>query len=1450
MDAFAHPGLERTTMKQGLLPLLLCLCPVVSGLRGADGAVFRASLDGQVRAATAGGEVVPRVEGAVRTIEGVRGQAAVVGGANRVLYPAEGVLPTARGTCALWVCPLDWTPAVQHFTFFVTFTHRGDAPLRQAVRVILYKVFNEPTLRLLFQNDLIKRTNSIGVDIALWQPGQWHHLAFTWDDARIRLYVDGAEAASMPPIGLPDSGWQDIILGIGYPGWGSHPGHVLGPEATAIDEVRLEARVLSADEIREAYREVATTAAVAVATVAAVAALDGGAAREGRGQAVEMPENLARQENGAFIVTSSFANDSTLYEDNLIDGRDDTSWQPMEDEYPQTLELRWEFPVIADAASFTGTGVRAASVHAWDRAAGLWRALKAFSPAEVAAGLASFPSVKTDRLRIVIDAGEKVALSAVGVYGPDQPLIGRSRPYWDAWYIWYPESDKVHKGNQPRYFRKTFELEDMGLVSAHLQSRSNDYYRIWINGQEAATGSTVITPVPVGHLLREGTNVIAAEADLGRNPGRWGWGEFLTELSISYAGVTRRIGTGPGWRSCDRKADGWQAAAFDDTGWQEAFLYARPPEGPWGRIAYHDTSVRESASVDRVAVVPPRPSPGTTARVEVALKAPAAPLKRDYVFVLELGEEGVDPTLHGSYVVVRDVVDSDAVRRAPDGTLTIASDLPIPPHTPSGSVPLRLKAYDRQTGAELDLAGTARGEILRLDIPARAERTRATGQAHIAYTNGQASFVVDGQVTTPLFRRQILLSDPERLYNGREHSGIGIYYTIQQKANLLAPEADFDTIDQRIRSELSTSPDSRIIVAFSLCAGSDWLQAHPAERLINAFGKPDVVSYASAAYLAACLTYLDKALDFLRSRPYWDKIIGFQPHTHGISDSVMGGTVGNTWQADRGKITAGDFNPQAIERFREFLRATYDNDVQRLRAAWQKPEVTFETARPDIRELVAEGKDGGIFRDPSEGMMTFDYAEFLPTMLGNVNRRMARFIKDETDWQKMVFIHYGYLIEHMRGLNNPGSQLNNNNYDLTELLRDPAIDGYIGAPNYDYRRAGTPMVNYFAWSTYRLHGRMYLPDDDHRYHVAGTKLYGRLRSRRETRAIIRRNVGAYITRNFGAWFADMSRGDGRSGVSWTGEPEVADLIGEMNRVYRQAIETGYASAAEVAVIFSAESNRFLDVYYGPTLMNNLIQWMYYPEFFRLGAPFDVYLAEDLTHPELRQDYKLYVMMNVFHLTEAQRAAVEGLKRDGHTILWFYAPDYVGRDGLSAARIAAITGMAVEALDGREQMAAAVVPSGHPLSAGLDDDDTLAARGFTVPATVRLHPTEFGPRFRITDADAAVIARFADGQGALAARDFGDWKSVYSVVPRLEAPLLRNILRWAGVHVYTEAPVTLDANRHVIVVHNGYDAARDVPLALPRKTDVVDALTGAPLASGTAALTLRLEKADTRVLFLK
>jgi hypothetical protein len=1623
-----------------------------SFLYAEDSVLFYSSFDGTPQSQISTGDKTPRLEGNVRYIDGIKGKAAVVGGKNRILYQAANNISPQKGTCSFWICPLDWTPKTEHFNFFITFTHRGDVQLQQTVRIILYKMYNEASTTLLVQNATVPKTNSIKKDIALWQPGIWHHLAFSWDETKITLYVDGEKSATMPPIPFPETDWENIILGIPYPSWA-----YLGTENTAVDELHLYSRVLSAEEIKEQFKtfqEVASkkteftgtqenaetkilfhvpfdenlngTSLFGLATptktygseqyvkgIKGNAVIIGGENRilynasgnldskQGtlsawvcplnwspetknfvfftsfltgkssqdlllyklqsstelnflerntsnlsssiktqmllwrqnqwqhivivwdqnqkalyiNGEKVaERPRagytdpytqlvignaypswaylgneqtavdelliyssrltdeeieflytsyigstresrmgkkklNLALKENGAWILSSSFGNYDSLYEDNLIDGTTTTLWKPLENEYPQTLELRWQYPLRINEFSFNGVGINKASIYARNRASNEWQKIKTLTLDEINNGLVFFSETKTDRLRFIIEQGNKLTMASLGVYGPEQPLVGKSMPYWNAWYIWFPEPDKTHKGNQPRYFRKTFELSDISFESAYIQARSNDYYKIWINGKEVSTGSTSIYPVKVTQLLKKGRNVITAEADLIRNPGRWGHGEFITELSINYAGESRRIGTGSDWKSSDTKHEGWLDIEFNDSQWKQAEAFVQPPEGPWGKITYHSTSIRETAMVDSVTISPKTLSLSSMARIEVLITQPKTPLKRNYFFVFELGEKGIEPSKHGNYIVSREVIDPTEVKKLPNGTLSIQCNMPLPPYAPSGKIPLRMMGYDLESGIGLHFQNIEENEIARLDILSRREYGNATGKAHISYTNEQASFIVDDKVTTPFFFRYTSSSEPERTFHRTHDAGIYIVH-LSQTATLVSPEKDFSNIDQMIRNQVAVSPDSRIILEFDLRARIDWLKENMNERLINAFGQMDVVSYSSEKYLETCINYLNNVIIFLKNKPYWNKIIGFQPFTCGTPDSATGGTGINTWQADRNKITVGDFNPRAITLFREFLREKYHNDSSSLKKAWHKPEITFDNAMPDRDELVAEGKDGNIFRDPSEGCMTFDYAEFFPTMLGNFYRKLALFIKTETNWEKMVFIHYGFLVNAMRGYNNPGSGLNNNNYNLTKMLDDPAIDGYIGSPNYGYRLAGSPVITYFVWSTYRLHGRMYLPDDDHRYHVAGVKSYGRLHSLRETRSIIRRNIGAYITRNFGSWFADMSRGEGRMGVSWTGEKEVAEILGEMNRLYGKAIDTGYKSASEIAVIFSAESNKYLDVYYGPTLMNNLIAWMYYPEFFKLGAPFDVYLAEDLTHPKIRKDYKLYIMMNTFYLTDAQRAAVENLKCNGTTILWFYAPGYVSDKGLSTKQISDLTGITVEQISGKEQIMATLSSTKHPLAKDIDSGYRFGAQGFGVAETVKLHPTEFGPRFRIVDNSADIIAKFDDGKGALAARNFGEWKSVYSVVPRLEADFLRNISRWAGVHVYTEDNVIFDANRNFIVLHNGYNEEKKVTLTLPKKTSIYDALTDKLLASEKDTLKIDLEKADTKILFLK
>ena len=232
----------------------------------------------------------------------------------------------------------------------------------------------------------------------------------------------------------------------------------------------------------------------------------------------------------------------------------------------------------------------------------------------------------------------------------------------------------------------------------------------------------------------------------------------------------------------------------------------------------------------------------------------------------------------------------------------------------------------------------------------------------------------------------------------------------------------------------SIDPEGTAIVLVDLRPTASWMDANPGCRHVNAFGREsNIVSFGSEVFYRACSEFMRKLIDRLKQQDYYSRIVGFQPWVCGVPDSCMGGVEENTWQTDRTKLTAGDFNPGALEKFRAFLRERYGNDGERLRRAWRRNDVTFDNAAPEIARLVAEPPAGEVLRDPAvEGMMAFDYADFLPTLLGNFQRRLFAEVKAATDRKKMTFTHYGFIVEHMRGLNTPAGGLNDNNYDLPQ----------------------------------------------------------------------------------------------------------------------------------------------------------------------------------------------------------------------------------------------------------------------------------------------------------------------------------------------------------------------------------------------------------------------------------
>ena len=693
----------------GLATVAMCFGVVA----GAEGPVFHAGFDGDARgtfSAVPGGKVTPQVSGSGRYVPGVKGQARVLGGRNICVYHLDGGFFPAGGSWTMWVRPEDWQAAEsRNFVFFASLTHADS--VREYVRVVLYKVHNETNVTLLVQNTTAGKTVSVKAPIEFWRKGQWHQLAFTWDKQEYRLYVDGEPAGSRTAAELPATGRWQVRVGTPYAGWA----HV-GDETTAIDEVMMWPGVLSADEIRASYRAIAAT------LPAGSVPKDEDVEEEG-----PMKENLALAKNGAFVLSSSFRHATTYYTDNLIDGKPETTWRPLDESLPQWVEVRWDTPLRIDEVVLrqpkTPRRIVAFAVSAWEREA--WRVvgrLDVENPGSTRRVAVQFPEVVADRLRVAIEKASThgVELASLEVHGPEQPIIGHLKPYWNAWYVWYPEPDKVHKANAPRYFRKTFEVADVAaLRGAVIQLRSNDYYQAFVNGHEVATGAKLVKPVDVKRFIQTGENVVAVMADLRRNPGRWGWGELIFELGLNYDDRSDFVASDAQCRAFDREVKGWRGPGFDDGDWTKAEAFLKPPDGVWGTIPYFPSGVNETVVLESTSMKPESPKPGDTIAMEVSLR-PMRKLKDDYVFLLEIEDEPLIASW-SEFLVGRTSV-SPAVptsRWTPreGGRLTV--NVYLPAHTPRGDTPIRLKGYGTRHGRALDIvdeAGDKLDEIGKLRI--------------------------------------------------------------------------------------------------------------------------------------------------------------------------------------------------------------------------------------------------------------------------------------------------------------------------------------------------------------------------------------------------------------------------------------------------------------------------------------------------------------------------------------------------------------------------------------------------------------------------------------------------------------------------------------------------------------------------------------------------------------
>lgn len=743
---------------------------------------------------------------------------------------------------------------------------------------------------------------------------------------------------------------------------------------------------------------------------------------------------------------------------------------------------------------------------------------------------------------------------------------------------------------------------------------------------------------------------------------------------------------------------------------------------------------------------------------------------------------------------------------------TITVPVHIPVYAPHDTLPIMLHIARPPSTAQVTLCN-AQGDELpdniagHISIERFAQGLPEDNQAHQVTVDGTGTgtaLSIDGVRATPIMAA-MLNTTYRRLHYYSQQAGIKIFQVHVYPFKIYDgdyQQRNFEYVSQKIDALRRIDPQAYVLLAMDLRTSGDWQSAHPDELLYTHDGTRKHESFASAVYRNEVKDYLTNLVNHVHSQPWCNRVIGYL--------CMLGEPEGTL----SGAPDVGDYNPQAIEAFRDFVRDRYNNDPATLQDAYNDPDITFETVYPHHDQIVATGENGGVFLNPATQQMPIDYHEFLASMIPTFLRDVcAATIKQLTDNRVLVGSYWAYMTHNLT-YSTAGSAHQLSHSYLPHIVNSNMLDFYSCPFYYDLRRGGDPYRPFQTFDAVRTAGKLSIAEMDNRTYRHGAKVNYRLLSVQETIGVMRMNMATCIMHGMGGWLADWTTntGDNRR----LSEPAFLDDIqldqaNRMRSLYADTLDVPRHPSAEVAVLLSGPSYFYHDNY-ASAFYGESIRQMLYSQITHTGVPCDELLLEDIERTEVRDHYKCYLFINAFHLTRAQRQSIDAIKASGRTVVFMYAPGYVTDDDLSLANLRSLVGMAVDVHHPRRNlMDYTITDTQHPITKGV----TSAG-----PYTVSWGGMR--PYFTIPNqSSATILGRYVeDNAGALAVRN--DTPNViYCAASYMPADLLRGIFRYAGCHVYADAPIYMDATDNFLLLTNDIEENQTVRITLPGPRKVVN-----------------------------
>lgn len=715
--------------------------------------------------------------------------------------------------------------------------------------------------------------------------------------------------------------------------------------------------------------------------------------------------------------------------------------------------------------------------------------------------------------------------------------------------------------------------------------------------------------------------------------------------------------------------------------------------------------------------------------------------------------------------------------------------------------------------------------------------------AEVQRVNGQPTIVIDGKPYPPM-AMTTRICKPDYI-EALGKSGIKIYF-LMANTRWLRPGRDWQDENGVWQHEssgierfcadaellLKKVPDAYIIVRIGMHPPVDWVESHMDDVMQYEDGShqpailasevhtdvlPGMYSLCSQAWREDGKKALEEFCDEVDKLPFADRVIGYFLAAGGTSEWYPINPL-----EDMDKGLCADFSPAFRQEYSRILRDKYKTE-DALRRAWNDPEATFDNPPiPSLEQRQYLNIDDHIL----DAMLNYERAsriigktiEMNPSEQGNLgvflnanqNPEVADFYHAWHRGTANTIIHFakviknryrGKLVGAFYGSYGCTDFYNSSTAEATLPIMDSGYVDFLAAPGvYDNREPGGYVAQREMQDSFRLRDQIYVVEEDSRTHLENDFYRDAmgLYDIRDSITTLKRDFARNICEEIFAWWFDQHKEGGRYQ-----HPDIYRLFARQQEVAEAALTFNREKKNEIALIYDQESVHYVSVATDTLMLDHYRT----SDLARIGAPVDYYFHDDLQRPDM-PDYKLYLMMNVFCLTDAEREVIQKkAARNGATVVWLYAPGFINPERsvkMDNNYITELTGFKIGRLD-ETCSPRFKITAGHP---ALKYGDPCRRYGYIdrdVHSNVwlgsSLKPPYANPCFYIDDPEAEVLGKYLiNGKTALAMKQYRGFTSVYCAPQILRAELIASLAEYSGCHLFLHQDDCLYANENFVTVH--------------------------------------------------